>query len=151
MSFFLDIAPIVSLLKQELLDNTVQFIGGVDDLNAVNTACAVLYQRALFVVNHSSTPDALRGVMDGRFLTEKIAIIIHIRNRSNDDVYLDTLTMREIRDNVFELLDGYSFSPYWGPIQYIGGELLSLDEEQKHAVRWSEIYQTYRPFYSRMP
>jgi hypothetical protein len=142
---FLDPALIVTALLTHLPQGLVDSVTEIGAPDQAAARRARSHPRALFVAPYATTAHGPAGLGNGRMIEETFGIIIQLKNASQDQGSQARASIREIRHAIFESLEGLRAEAGWAHLRYLGGELLTLDDDPATIYRWIDLYQTETP------
>jgi hypothetical protein len=82
-------------------------------------------------------------VSNGQF-TDSIGVLIELRDATPDDGQTRLTRLRDVREMIFDSLDGYRPDTDWEPLRYVGGRLFDLVDDPSTRIAWLEYYVTGR-------
>jgi len=82
-------------------------------------------------------------VNNGQF-TDIMGLLLELRDATPDDGQTRLGRMRDLREAVFDALDGARLDTDWEPLRYTGGRLFDLGEDPSARLAWLEYYETGR-------
>ena len=82
-------------------------------------------------------------VANGQF-TDTLGLLLELRDASPDDGQTRLGRLRDLREAVFDTLDGARLDTDWEPLRYVGGRLFDLGDDSIARLAWLEFYETGR-------
>ena len=82
-------------------------------------------------------------VANGQF-ADTIGLLLELRDATPDDGQTRLTRMRDLREAVFDALDGVRLDTDWEPLRYVGGRLFDLGDDSSARLAWLEYYETGR-------
>jgi hypothetical protein len=82
-------------------------------------------------------------VANGQF-TDTLGVLIELRDATPDDGQTRLTRLRDVREAIFDSLDGYRPDTDWEPYRYVGGRLFDLGDDPSTRLAWLEHYVTGR-------
>lgn len=144
---FLDPSLLVAMLAPLVaagIVDAVTEIGAAEDA-ALRRAMAA--NRLLCVSALETEAEGPEGAGNDRWITERIGVVIQIRNAAPDGGQAARASLRAIRAAVFDAVEGVQPDHLWSHLRYQGGTALRLDDDPNLIYRWVEIYQTQTASY----
>ena len=82
-------------------------------------------------------------VANGQF-TDTLGLLLELRDASPDDGQTRLGRLRDLREAVFDTMDGARLDTDWEPLRYVGGRLFDLGDDSSARLAWLEFYETGR-------
>ena len=125
---------LATALAEESLAVAIYEVGTAQDLAKARAARSPI---AVLVFNERTQ------VANGQF-TDTIGLLLELRDATPDDGQTRLTRMRDLREAVFDALDGARLDTDWEPLRYVGGRLFDLGDETSARLAWLEYYETGR-------
>ena len=109
-------------------------VGTAQDLSRARAARSPI---AILVFNDRTQ------VANGQF-TDTLGLLLELRDASPDDGQTRLGRLRDLREAVFDTLDGARLDTDWEPLRYVGGRLFDLGDDSSARLAWLEFYETGR-------